>query len=84
MFSEERSAEVVAASFAAAPDPRLRQVLTSLVGHLHAFVKDVELTEAEWATAVDFLTRTGQTCTDVRQEFICCRTCSGSRCWWRR
>ncbi|PRY48732.1 catechol 1,2-dioxygenase [Geodermatophilus tzadiensis] len=70
LFSEERSAEVVAASFANTPDPRLRQVLTSLVGHLHAFVKDVELTEAEWAVAIDFLTRTGHTSDAVRQEFI--------------
>jgi protocatechuate 3,4-dioxygenase beta subunit len=69
-FSEERSAEVVAASFAGAPDPRLRQVLGSLVRHLHAFVKEVELTQPEWEVAIDFLTRTGQRCSDVRQEFI--------------
>ncbi|MDX6364116.1 MAG: hydroxyquinol 1,2-dioxygenase, partial [Streptomyces sp.] len=70
LFSEERSAEVVAASFAGTPDPRLRQVLTSLVRHLHAFVKDVELTEEEWGSAIDFLTRTGHMSDDVRQEFI--------------
>jgi hydroxyquinol 1,2-dioxygenase len=70
LFSEERSAEVVAASFANTPDPRLRQVLTSLVHHLHAFVKDVELTEEEWGFAIDFLTRTGHMSNDVRQEFI--------------
>src|SRR6185503_18523418 len=70
LFSEERSAEVVAASFAGTPDPRLRQVLGSLVRHLHAFVKEVELTEAEWGFAIDFLTRTGQMSDDVRQEFI--------------
>jgi protocatechuate 3,4-dioxygenase beta subunit len=70
LFTEERSAEVVAASFAGTPDPRLRQVLTSLVHHLHAFVKDVELTEEEWGSAVDFLTRTGQMSSDTRQEFI--------------
>ncbi|MSW64044.1 MAG: 6-chlorohydroxyquinol-1,2-dioxygenase [Actinobacteria bacterium] len=70
MFSEERSAEVVAASFAGTPDPRLRQVLTSLVRHLHDFAKDVELTEAEWEAAIGFLTETGQTCTPTRQEFI--------------
>jgi hydroxyquinol 1,2-dioxygenase len=69
-FSEERSAEVVAASFAGAPDPRLRQVLGSLVRHLHAFVKEVELTQPEWEVAIDFLTRTGQMCSDLRQEFI--------------
>src|SRR4051794_25664009 len=70
LFTEERSAEVVAASFAGTPDPRLRQVLTSLVRHLHAFVKDVELTEQEWGVAIDFLTRTGQMSNEVRQEFI--------------
>jgi protocatechuate 3,4-dioxygenase beta subunit len=70
LFSEERSAQVVAASFADTPDPRLRQIMTSLVEHLHAFVKDVELTEEEWAAGIQFLTRTGQKCDDVRQEFI--------------
>jgi catechol 1,2-dioxygenase len=70
LFSEERSAEVVAASFADTPEPRLRQVMTSLVRHVHDFVKDVELTEEEWAFAIDFLTRTGHMSDDVRQEFI--------------
>jgi protocatechuate 3,4-dioxygenase beta subunit len=70
LFSEERSAEVVASSFEGTPDPRLKQVLTSLVHHLHAFVKDVELTEEEWGFAIDFLTRTGHMSDDVRQEFI--------------
>jgi len=70
LFSEEGSAEAVVASFAETEDPRLREVVTSLVHHLHAFVKDVEPTEEEWAAAIDFLTRTGQKCDDVRQEFI--------------
>jgi len=70
LFSEERSAQVVAASFGNAPSPRLRQLLAALVRHLHGFVKEVELTEEEWAAAIDFLTRTGQKCDDVRQEFV--------------
>ncbi|GIE95705.1 intradiol ring-cleavage dioxygenase [Paractinoplanes rishiriensis] len=70
LFSERRSAEVVAASFAQTPDPRLREVMGALVRHLHALVKEVELTEPEWAAAIDFLTRTGQACDTVRQEFI--------------
>jgi protocatechuate 3,4-dioxygenase beta subunit len=69
-FSEERSAEVVAASLAGTPDERLRVVMTSLVHHLHAFVREVDLTEAEWASAVDFLTRVGQMCDESRQETI--------------
>jgi hydroxyquinol 1,2-dioxygenase len=70
LFTEARSVEVVAASFAATPDPRLRRVLVSLVGHLHAFIKDVALTETEWETAIRFLTESGQMCSDTRQEFI--------------
>jgi catechol 1,2-dioxygenase len=70
LFSEDRSAENVVASFGADTDPRLRQVLGSLVRHLHDFVKEVELTGEEWAAAIAFLTDTGQACTDTRQEFI--------------
>jgi hydroxyquinol 1,2-dioxygenase len=70
LFSEERSAEVVTASFENTPEPRLRALLTALVDHLHAFVKDVELTDEEWSAAIDFLTRTGQRCDAVRQEFV--------------
>jgi protocatechuate 3,4-dioxygenase beta subunit len=48
----------------------VQQIATSLVKHLHAFVRDVEPTEAEWFVAIDFLTRTGQKCDEKRQEFI--------------
>lgn len=70
LFSEERSAEVVAAGFANARDPRLREVLSSLVRHLHDFVKDVEPTEEEWNSAIAYLTATGHRCDDRRQEFV--------------
>jgi hydroxyquinol 1,2-dioxygenase len=56
--------------YSATPDPRLREVIVSLVKHLHAFVRDVEPTEAEWMTGIDFLTRVGKMCDDKRQEFI--------------
>jgi hydroxyquinol 1,2-dioxygenase len=52
------------------PDPRLRQVMQSLIKHLHSFVRDVEPTGDEWFTAIDFLTRTGKLCDSKRQEFI--------------
>jgi len=52
------------------PDPRLRQVMQSLIKHLHGFVRDIEPTQAEWATAIDWLTRTGKLCSEKRQEFI--------------
>lgn len=60
----------VVSSFDKAADPRFREIVTSLVRHLHAFLADVRLTEDEWAAAIEFLTRTGQTCDDKRQEFI--------------
>ncbi len=53
-----------------APDARFKQVMTSLVTHLHDFVRDVRLTEAEWIKAIEFLTAVGQTVTPKRQEFI--------------
>jgi catechol 1,2-dioxygenase len=40
------------------------------VRHLHDFVREVELTEAEWFEGIKFLTATGQKCDDQRQEFI--------------
>lgn len=62
--------EEVVASFANAENPRLRDVLQSLVRHLHAFALDVNLSMSEWETAIGFLTQTGQMCDDKRQEFI--------------
>lgn len=60
----------VLASFDTTADRRLQQIMRSLVGHLHGFVTDVGLTEAEWAAAIKVLTATGQITTDQRQEFI--------------
>jgi hydroxyquinol 1,2-dioxygenase len=57
-------------SFAGAPDPRVREIAESLVRHLHGFVAEVEPTEEEWRAAIGFLTRTGHTTTDTRQEWI--------------
>lgn len=70
LFSEEHSEDVVIASFAGTPDPRLGRILACLVRHLHAFAKEVELSQRELDTAIEFLTRTGQKCDDVRQEFV--------------
>jgi protocatechuate 3,4-dioxygenase beta subunit len=66
---EDISAEV-AARFAATPDARVRRLLQSLVGHIHAFAIENELTEAEWSQAISFMTRAGQISSDSRQELI--------------
>lgn len=62
--------DAVSAQMAETPDPRLRQVMESLVRHLHDFARDVKLTPDEWLNAIGFLTEVGQTCTPARQEFI--------------
>jgi hydroxyquinol 1,2-dioxygenase len=69
-FDEQSITPAVIARMAESQDPRFRQVMTSLITHLHDFVREVKLTEAEWITAIQFLTETGKTCTDKRQEFI--------------
>jgi hydroxyquinol 1,2-dioxygenase len=67
---EQALADEVVASFATSPSPRYREVMQSLVRHLHAFARDVRLTEAEWELAISFLTRVGHITDDRRQEFI--------------
>jgi hydroxyquinol 1,2-dioxygenase len=70
LFSEHDLTDAVIQQLAGCDDPRFRTVMTSLVRHLHDFVREVELSEAEWMTAIRFLTRVGQACNDKRQEFI--------------
>jgi hydroxyquinol 1,2-dioxygenase len=67
---EARLAETVAASFDACEDPRLQELMVALVRHVHAFIRDVRLTEAEWDSAIRFLTEAGHITDEVRQEFI--------------
>ena len=52
------------------PDPRLLEVTSALVRHLHAFAKEVRLTDQEWLDGVRFLTTAGQISDDSRQELI--------------
>src|SRR5689334_796880 len=60
----------VVESFNNASPERFKVVMQSLVRHLHAFAREVQLTEDEWLAGIQFLTRVGQTCTDTRQEMI--------------
>ena len=68
--TEEQITRNVLDSMAHAPDRRLHSVMTSLISHLHAFIREVEPTQEEWVTAIQFLTSTGQMCDEKRQEFI--------------
>ena len=69
LSGEDLTAAVVA-SFDGSPDERTKEVLGALVRHLHAFAREVELTEEEWFAGIDFLTRTGHKSTGTRQEFV--------------
>jgi len=69
-FDERSITAAVLSRMDQCADPRFRSVMSALVTHLHDFVREVRLTEAEWFAAIQFLTDVGRTCTDKRQEFI--------------
>ena len=69
-FSEESSVETVNGRMGGTVSPRVAEVMSCLVKHLHAFAKEIHLTQAEWDVGIDFLTKTGQICSGERQEFI--------------
>jgi len=69
-FDEKSITAAVLARMDQCADARFKQVMSSLITHLHDFVREVKLTEAEWIGAIQFLTATGKMCTDKRQEFI--------------
>lgn len=69
-FTEEASVDVVNARMGQDIDPRLKEVMATVVKHLHAAVKEIEPTHEERLTAIKFLTDVGHMCTDWRQEFI--------------
>lgn len=69
-FTEANSVDTVNGRMGPDTDARLTEVMSCLVRHLHGFAKEIQLTQAEWEYAIGFLTKTGQICSDERQEFI--------------
>jgi hydroxyquinol 1,2-dioxygenase len=67
---EQQLVDTVIASFDNTEDARLKYLMQSLTRHLHNFLREVRLTEAEWNTAIDFLTAAGHITDDKRQEFV--------------
>jgi hydroxyquinol 1,2-dioxygenase len=70
LVTEDNITDLAVQRWGTARDPRLAEVMTALVRHLHDFAREVRLTEAEWMAAVRWLTRTGQISDDKREEFI--------------
>ena len=66
-LTQDNITQAVIARLADTPDARLKEIVTSLVQHLHAFAREVKLTEQEWFQGIDFLTRTGHITDDKRQ-----------------
>jgi hydroxyquinol 1,2-dioxygenase len=62
--------EAVLARLASDCDPRFKQIITGVVRHAHALVRELDLKPEEWMGAIQFLTQVGQTCDEKRQEFI--------------
>jgi hydroxyquinol 1,2-dioxygenase len=69
-YNQDRLTADVVAAFAQAPDPRLREIMTALVRHVHAFAREVDLKPDEWAAGLEFLDAVGRISTDMRPEFI--------------
>jgi hydroxyquinol 1,2-dioxygenase len=69
-FNEDTLTDAVVSRLKATNNPRLKQIMSAAVKHLHAFAREVELTEEEWFEGIKFLTAVGQKCDDKRQEFI--------------
>ncbi|GMP04636.1 MULTISPECIES: dioxygenase [Bradyrhizobium] len=69
----EREQDVTAAALAVmerTSDPRLRQIMISLVKHLHGFVRDVRLTEKEFRDATAVIAELGKLTTDTHNEVV--------------
>jgi catechol 1,2-dioxygenase len=71
-FTEHDSAEVVISRNARAKNARLKQIMEVVTRKLHEAVKEIEPSQQEWMSAIEFLTSTGKTCSEWRQEWILC------------
>lgn len=69
-MTEDQLTDEVVGRLEATPDQRLREVMQALVRHVHAFAREVRLTDEEWLRGIRFLTATGDITDAVRQEFI--------------
>ena len=69
-LTPETITDAVLEQMAATPDPRLKEIMTAAVKHLHAFARETDLTPGEWIKGIEFMTQVGRMCTPDRQEFI--------------
>lgn len=70
LVTEDNITELAAVRWSSAHDPRTAEVMAALVRHLHAFAREVRLSETEWMAAIRWLTETGRISDEKREEFI--------------
>lgn len=68
--SDKEVTPAVLAAMENTNDPRFKEIITSLVRHLHAFARDVKLTEPEWERGIGYLVALGQHTNDTHNEAI--------------
>jgi protocatechuate 3,4-dioxygenase beta subunit len=69
-YTPQNITDAVIEQMATTPDPRMKEIMTAAVRHLHDFAREVNLTPAEWIKGIEFMTKVGQMCSPARQEFI--------------
>ncbi|MFC9556955.1 dioxygenase [Rhodococcus sp. NPDC056960] len=68
--NEDNITDLAIKRWSTAHSPRVAELMTALVRHIHDYAREVELTDQEWMAAIEWLTATGQISNDKRQEFI--------------
>src|SRR5690348_18339848 len=68
--NQEDVTTAVLAEIARAPDPRFREIMSAFVRHLHAFAREVKLTEEEFQKAVGYIVALGQKTTESHNEVV--------------
>jgi len=68
--TQEDVTDAVLSEIARAPDARFREVMSSLVRHLHAFAREVKLTEAEFQAAASYVVAIGQKSSETHNEAV--------------
>ena len=71
-LNEHNITDEVVRRFKHVPSPRLQEIMTSLIKHLHEFAREVHLTEDEWFQGIQFVTSVGQNATTSVRNLSCC------------
>ena len=69
-LTEENTTDVVLKAWSNNPDPRFKEIVDAMIRHLHDFVREVQLTEAEWGAAIKYLHKCADISSPERSEFI--------------